>query len=122
MRKYRIKEITYGNGSKKFKVESQQKYTIGNFITNDFLISILLILISFGIILIVFMLSVLYFSIFPEWKYLQTFDDLHEAQFYIEQEQELDKENFEKEKKEKELKKAQKIVSEKIVKLYEKAF
>jgi hypothetical protein len=32
MIKYRIKEITYGNGNKQFKVEYQKKYKLFDFI------------------------------------------------------------------------------------------
>jgi len=124
MIKYRIKEITYGNGNKQYNVECQQKFKIGDsFLSiNQFLLFMFTILITLGAALIVFVLNILYYSIFPEWEYLQTFDDLYEAQLYVEQEQERDKEAFEQEQKAKELKKAQKIVSERIVKLRERAF
>lgn len=124
MIKYRIKEITYGNGNKQYNVECQQKFKIGDsFLSiNQFLLFMFTILITLGAALIVFVLNILYYSIFPEWEYLQKFDTLDEAQLYIEQEEERDKEVFDKKVKAEELKKAQKIVSERVVKLREKDF
>lgn len=124
MIKYRIKEITYGNGNKQYNVECQQKFKIGDSFlsTNQFLLFMFKILITLGAALIVFVLNILFYSIFPEWEYLQKFDTLDEAQLYIEQEEERDKDVFDKKVKAEELKKAQKIVSERVVKLREKDF
>lgn len=140
MIKYRIKEITYGDGSKKFKVQCQQRFLLsikglGFYGCEQLFALIFLSILTLGTVLIVTILIVLYFYIFPEWenmeeedsenseiKHLIIFDDLYEAQLYVEQEQERDKEAFEQEQKAKELKKAQKIVSERIVKLRERAF
>lgn len=113
MIKYRIKEFTYGNGSMEFEAQKTMSNEEKIFLFSDneyeWWFLILFIIISCGILFLII-------CIIPRYKQIKTFDDLYEAQLYVEQEQERDKQTIEQEQKAKELKKAQKIVSERVIK------